>query len=232
MVDRWVGKLLAKIDDLGLREKTLVIFTTDHGFLHGEHGIIGKSIIREKGMSYCPLWEEIARIPLMVRHPKLKRARRIGAFVQPPDVAPTILEAAGVEIPDVIQGKSLLPLLSGKVRAVRGSAVTSPALLADALSPGVYTPSTLTSGRWSLVYSSPSAGDSRTTTHAVDSIRRRQFGGLFPNVLLYDLKADPAQKRNLARQCPDVVRRLHAKYVRFLEDLGAAEEVIAPRREL
>jgi len=233
MVDRWVGKLLAKIDDLGLRENTLVFFTTDHGFLHGEHGIIGKSIIRRRTMSYCPLWEEIARIPLMVRHPKAKGGRRVKALVQPPDIAPTILDAAGADIPDVMQGQSLLPLLRGKVKSIRDVAVTSPALVRDALAAGAYVPSTVTTARWSLIYSSPDGTDRRrATTRAVDSLQRRHMSGLFPRLLLYDLKTDPHQKKNVARKHPDVVRRLHRKYVRLLEDLDTSEDCLASRRSL
>ena len=230
MVDRWVGKLLAKIDDLGLRESTLVFFTTDHGFLHGEHGIIGKSIIRRKSFGSCPLYEEIARIPLMIRHPEVRGGRRSGAFVQPPDIAPTILDYAGVEVPPVMQGESLIPLLKGKKRAIRDFAVSSPSIISGG---AVYQPSTITSGRWSLIYSSPlSAGRGRARTRAVDSISRRHLVGLFPQVQLYDLRADPQQKRNLARRRRDVVRKLHRRYVRFLEELGTAEEYLAPRREL
>ncbi|HUV38519.1 MAG TPA: sulfatase [Planctomycetota bacterium] len=233
LVDRWVGRLLAKIDDLGLRENTVVVFTTDHGFLHGEHGIIGKSIIRKGAMSYCPLWEEIARIPLMVRHPKVPGGRRVNAFVQPPDFAPTILDAAGVDVPDVMQGRSLLPLLRGRVKSIRDFAVTSPALVADALGAGTYIPSTVTTSRWSLIYSSPRGTHADgATTRAVDSVERRHVSGLFPELLLYDLARDPAQKRNVARKHPDVVRRLHRKYVRLLEDLGTDEDRLAPRRVL
>jgi len=233
LVDRWVGKLLGKIDDLGLRENTLVLFTTDHGFLHGEHGIIGKSIIRKHSMSYCPLWEEIARIPLMVRHPKVRGGRRVKAFVQPPDIAPTLLDYARLDIPDDMQGESLLGLLKGTRRAVRDVAVTSPTILVGRGGREAYAPSTLTTGRWSLIYgpSSP-GGRGGTTTRAVDSLSRKQVGGLFPQVLLYDLKHDPHQKRNVARKHPDVVRRLHRRYVRFLETLGTCEDTLAPRRTL
>ena len=69
MVDRAVGRLLQKVEDLGLLDDTCVIFTTDHGFCHGEHELMGKSIIREGFSAHVPMWEEIARIPLLVRVP-------------------------------------------------------------------------------------------------------------------------------------------------------------------
>jgi arylsulfatase A-like enzyme len=231
MVDRWVGRLLAKIDDLGLRESTLVFFTTDHGFLHGEHGIIGKSIIRENSFSACPLYEEIARIPLIIRHPRLRGGRRLEAFVQPPDIAPTILDAAGVPIDrDVMQGKSLVPLLAAKKRKIRDFAVTSVSILAGKRT---YLPSTITGDRWSLIYSNPvEPAEERTSTSAVDSIGRTQVAGLFRRIELYDLKTDPGQKRNLARKRPDVVRELHGDYLRFLEEIGTPEELLDARREI
>jgi len=230
MVDRWVGKLLAKIDDLGLRENTLVFFTTDHGFLHGEHGIIGKSIIRENGFCCCPLYEEIARIPLIVRHPRLPGGRRLKAFVQPPDVAPTILDFAGVDIPDVMQGESLTGLLAGRKRSVRRIAVTSSSILAGKRT---YQPSTITTDRWSLIYSNPiEQVPESTSTSAVDSIRRTQVTGLFPRLELYDLKTDPGQKCNLARKRPDVILKLHADYLRFLEEIGTQAGLLDARREV
>jgi len=232
MVDRWVGKLLAKIDDLGLRDDTLVIFTADHGFLHGEHGIIGKSIIRKNAMSYCPLWEEIARIPLMIRYPKVKGGRRIGAFVQPPDFAPTILDAAGAEIPDVMEGQSLIPLLKGKVKSIRDFAVTTPTIITGHRGWRAYTPSTITTTRWSLITAGRAEGEGTASTRAVDSIKRKQMGGLFPDLMLYDLKTDPHQKKDVAKKHPDVVRKLHRKYVKLLEDLNTREEYLAPRRVL
>ncbi len=54
LVDRWVGRALEKIADLGLFRNTMVMVTTDHGFLHGEHGIMGKSLIGPHGLSYIP----------------------------------------------------------------------------------------------------------------------------------------------------------------------------------
>ena len=230
MVDRWVGRLLDKIDDLNLRDNTLVLFTTDHGFLHGEHGIIGKAIIRDEGMGRVPLYEEIARIPLIVRHPKVKGGRRTDALVQPPDIAPTVLECAASAVPPNMHGRSLLPLLAGKTRRLREIAVSSGSIFAGKRT---YQPSTITTGRWSLIYSNPvEPPETRETTRAVDSIARAEIDGLFGRLSLYDLKNDPAQKHNLARKQPHMVRKIHAKYLRFLEDIGTAPEVIDARREL
>jgi len=230
MVDRWVGKLLAKLDELGLGENTLVLFTSDHGFLHGEHGIIGKAMIRGERFGYCPLYEEIARIPLIVRHPRMRGGRRIGAFVQPPDFAPTILDYAGLDAPDVIEGESLIPLLAGRKRALRDFAVTSPTIIGGGKT---YQPSTVTTARWSLIYSSPARrARARSRTSAVDSIARKSLDRLFPQIELYDLKSDPSQRRNLATKRRDIVQKLHRRYIRFLEELNTPEEFLEACREL
>ncbi|MFB3890794.1 MAG: sulfatase [Phycisphaerae bacterium] len=230
MVDRWVGRLLARIDDLGLRDRTLVIFTTDHGFLHGEHGIMGKSIIREEGMARVPLYEEIARIPLIVRHPKMRGGRRFDALVQPPDIAPTILDYAGVDVPEAMHGRSILPLMAGRSRAIRDIAVSSASIFAGKRT---YQPSTITAGRWSMFYSNPiESPEQRETTRAVDSIGRKELDGLFDRLALFDLMADPGQRRNIARKRPDVVKMLHAKYLKFLAQIGTKPEIIEARREL
>jgi len=105
MVDRWMGKLLAKIDDLGLRDEVMVIFTTDHGFMLGEHNIMGKG--------NSPLYAELADIPFIVRMPGGRKGARSRQFVQAPDIMPTILDAAGVKTPKTLHGKSLVPTLKG-----------------------------------------------------------------------------------------------------------------------
>ena len=119
LVDRWVGMLLQRIDDLGLLSDTLVLFTTDHGFLHGEHGIIGKSLISEAAFSYIPLYEEINHVPCVIRFPGARPARS-RAIVQPTDVMPTLLQLAGAANPGTMHGTSFADLLLGA--GVRGGA--------------------------------------------------------------------------------------------------------------
>ena len=104
-VDESVGRLLATLKELGLLESTLVILTSDNGFLMGEHGLIDKR---------C-MYEESIRVPLLAHCPQLIRrgsvTQRIALNI---DIAPTLLEAAGAPIPNSIQGASLLPLLHGE----------------------------------------------------------------------------------------------------------------------
>lgn len=106
-VDDAVGRLRRDLQDLGLAENTVIIFTGDHGFYLGEHGLAGK-------------WyghEESIRVPMIVYRPHApaeERGRRRDEMVLNLDVAPTILDLAGVAVPRRMQGRSLVPLLEGK----------------------------------------------------------------------------------------------------------------------
>ena len=213
MVDTWVGKLLAKIEELGLLEDTLVIFTTDHGFYFGEHGQIGKV-----GM----LYNEVNHIPLMMRMPGIKPGRR-SQFVQPCDHMPTILDLAGVEHPQTVQGKSLVEILKGSDKPVRDFVVTSGAVVHPPVSE---TPITLTASNWGdyafkLKTSTVVTDDWTLITAAGDMLSE-----------LYNNADDPGQTKNAIKQNPGVAKELHAKYIGLLESLGTDEKFIAPRRKL
>jgi arylsulfatase A-like enzyme len=104
MVDAWLGKFLNKMEDLDLREDTLLILLSDHGFAFGEHGIVGKL-----GSAMHP---EVTDIIFMIRHPGGKGAGKTSDyFALTHDVAPTILGASGVEPPDQMEGQDLSVLL-------------------------------------------------------------------------------------------------------------------------
>jgi hypothetical protein len=80
----------------------MVIVTSDHGFLFGEHNWVGKhSRI---------LYQDISRTPLIISHPAIEGGTVFEQLVQMPDLTPTILEAFGVEVPETVQGQSLTPL--------------------------------------------------------------------------------------------------------------------------
>ncbi len=102
-VDRNVGRVLDYLEEEGLLENTLIIYTSDQGFYMGEHGWFDKRW----------MYEESFRTPLLVRYPGGVKGE-IDEMVQNIDYAPTFLELAGVEIPDDIHGCSFLPLLKGK----------------------------------------------------------------------------------------------------------------------
>jgi arylsulfatase A-like enzyme len=103
-VDRNIGRVLDYLDQAGLTENTVVIYTSDQGFYLGEHGWFDKRF----------MYEESFRTPLLIRFPReIQPGSLNGDLVQNIDFAPTVLDLAGVEIPGDMQGKSLTPLFGG-----------------------------------------------------------------------------------------------------------------------
>jgi len=102
-VDDNVGRVLKYLDDSGLAENTLVVYTSDQGFYLGEHGWFDKRF----------MYEESFRTPLLIRFPKEIQSGITNEYlVQNIDFAPTFLDLAGIEIPEAIQGNSLRPLFA------------------------------------------------------------------------------------------------------------------------
>lgn len=99
--DRYLGKVLDLMDKYNLWEDTMLIVNTDHGFLLGEHGWWGKTSM--------PIYNEIAHTPLYIYDPRRKECVGVkrNSLVQMLDIAPTLLEYFGVEIPKDMEGKPL-----------------------------------------------------------------------------------------------------------------------------
>ncbi|MFW6164016.1 MAG: sulfatase, partial [Planctomycetota bacterium] len=112
LVDRWVGRVLQKIDDLALWDDTVVVFTTDHGMSLGEHNRTGKSNINEGDDRAWPIYPEVAHIPFLVAAPGLEGGREVDALLQPPDVLPTLLDLCGLDLepPEPFHGVSFAPM--------------------------------------------------------------------------------------------------------------------------
>jgi arylsulfatase A-like enzyme len=113
-LDACVGALLAALIDLAAEEEPLVVFTSDRGYPLGEHGVVGP--VRP--------WPhaEAVHLPLLLRLPGGDEAgRRVDALTQAVDLAATLADAFGVELPDA-HGHSLLPLVYGEAEQVRGYA--------------------------------------------------------------------------------------------------------------
>ena len=104
-VDESVGRLLKYLDDEGLADDTIVVYTSDQGFYLGEHGWFDKRWI----------FEESLRTPLLVRYPGTVKPGSVHKeLVSNLDFAETFLDAAGAEIPKEMQGRSFLPILRGE----------------------------------------------------------------------------------------------------------------------
>lgn len=106
--DRSLGRLLDTLDQLGLDKNTIVVFTSDNGYYLGEHGL------GDKRSAY----DESMRLPFIIRSPfNNVKGRTIEPFVLNIDIAPTLLDYAGVPVPKQMQGRSLRPLLEDKLPA-------------------------------------------------------------------------------------------------------------------
>jgi arylsulfatase A-like enzyme len=105
LIDENVGRMLEVLEETGQREDTVVIFTSDHGEMAGDHGL------NKKG---CRFYEGLVRVPLIFSQPgRFKEGLRSDALVELLDIPPTLLELAGLRVPDTMHGKSLLPILTG-----------------------------------------------------------------------------------------------------------------------
>jgi arylsulfatase A-like enzyme len=161
-IDREVERIVTRLRESGLLENTVIVFTSDNGFALGERGLA------DKWFAY----EEDIRIPLIVSGPGIKR-QKSAAMALNVDIAPTLLDLAGLPVPPAVQGRSLLPLLKGKT-------------------PGDW--------RHEFYYEHHAVPDRIPPCEAVRTERWKyiRWTTLTPPVEeLYDLRADSGEERNL-----------------------------------
>ena len=212
MVDAWFGRFVSKLEELGIMDETIVIFTSDHGTPlagPGDFDLMRKPpIIGADGMfasagrpapeprQYVPLAINTVRIPLIIRLPGMQKTKRLNAIVQPWDVTATILDAFDISLPDSVIGESALPFTSGKKTTARRAAICGNNTLAQA-----------TTSRW---------------MYSVWTGQREPS--------LYDLKNDPNCRKNLARKEAVMATRLHREIVSFMQEQGLDGDYIGTFR--
>ena len=108
-VDENVGRVLAYLKESGLDKNTIVMYSSDQGFYMGEHGWFDKRF----------MYEESFRTPLLISFPKAFQRGEVNELVQNIDYAPTMLDFAGIDIPEDMQGISLKKLLEQKETDIR-----------------------------------------------------------------------------------------------------------------
>lgn len=218
MVDRSIGVLLEHLSHLGIADSTAIVFTTDHGFYFGEHGFLGKMVRRapaEVTWRRSPLYEELIHVPLMIHHPEFP-SRHINGLTSALDIAPTLLEMAGINASENVSlsGRSLVPFMAGNCDPLHSSLISAMplanpggevAVVDDQVRTVVdWQPITVTTDRWSLLYSLASEP-----------------------VELYDLERDPSQSVNVANENPEVVDDCVSVIHEALEGVDA--ELAEPR---
>ena len=170
LVDDEVGRILDALEAQGLAEDTIVVFTSDHGEMLGDHQLMLKGPF---------MYDCAVRVPLIVRWPGHMSPGRRSELVQWVDLAPTFLEAAGVPAPSTFQGSSLLPLLSGDADGWRDWALCQYRDSGHSYDPPVHV-TMLRHDRWKLV-----------VHHGLPASTRERTGEL------YDLVEDPQELVNL-----------------------------------
>ena len=111
LMDKYIGRILDQLQSAGLAENTLVVFTTDHGHLFGQHGMIAKG-----GFHY----EDLVRLPYIVRSPgRVPAGKRSTALQSLVDLPVTFLQWAGIEVPRAMVGVDQSPVWRGELAAAR-----------------------------------------------------------------------------------------------------------------
>ncbi|MEZ5291765.1 MAG: sulfatase [Vicinamibacterales bacterium] len=167
-VDDSLGRILAALERRGELDDTVVVFTSDHGYFYGEHGLN-----EERRLAY----EETIRIPMLVRYPSAVIAGSTpGQMVLSIDLAPTFLQLAGLAVPARMQGRSLVPIFTGSAGAWRDAFLVE--YYTDTVFPRVL-----------------NMGYSAVRTDRYKYIQYRDLNGMDE---LYDLEADPFEEHNRA----------------------------------
>lgn len=185
-VDIWVGKLLDALRESGLDEDTMVVLLSDHGEAFGVHRVAGKKMFFH-GQT---LYDELLRVPLMIRVPGVE-AGQYDDVVNLTDVAPTVVEALGVDRPESFLGHSLLGRMRGEV-----------------LTPHFGYGELLPAPSWNHSARMLVAADGRFKLYARTSDRRFE---------LYDVRADPEERSELSGTEKEQLARMQEDLVRFVE---------------
>lgn len=196
LVDKWIGHVLTKIEELGLFGDSIVVFTSDHGMFLGEHNRTGKSNIHPDDDREWPLYRELTHTPLIVAAPGVAGGRRVDQLTQSVDLLPTFLEMTGAEYQGPpLHGHALVPLLGGE-----------------------------TTG-WPRQYAFSSTfirnGGPTVTDHCWTYIAHGENGG---RAELYDMRTDPDQREDLIRQRPGIAARMDHALREFLLQVETPEE--------
>jgi len=233
MVDTWIGYFLKRVEELGLMEKTAIIFTSDHGFYFGEHGgIFGKMVRDYQGATafgwetdaalsawtYSPLYEEVVACPLLVYVPGVTPGVYKG-LTSAVDLMPSVLSVLGQEAHVKVEGCSLLPIITncnqkGREFVISTHPFTNQLTLIRSVDgqPRLMKTSsvtTVTTDEWSLLYN-VEPGQS----------------------LLYHLPSDPKQEKNIINEHLEIARDIHQLLVKFMHEHNLPQELCEPRLQL
>lgn len=202
--DRGLGRILERLEELGLADDTVVIVTSDHGEAFGEHGRTHHS---------DSLYQELLHVPLLVRVPGAA-PRRVAQPVQTCDVLPTVLECASLPVPEALAGASLLPFVHGADESERP-------VLAEVWAPEYVPGPELRKLERLSAIASLTRGDHKLV-HQVPSGRTE----------LYDLAADPLELTDVSGEHPALVESLRRELRARVDEAEAYGDTFARTAEL
>jgi N-acetylglucosamine-6-sulfatase len=194
-VDDSIGRLLDHLRQRGLLDSTLIVYMGDNGFAFGEHGLIDKRTAYEESM----------RVPMLVHCPELTKGggKTLNQVIANIDITPTFLEAAGLQAPKNLDGKSFLPLLQGQSVEWRKS------LLYEYY--------------WERNF------PHTPTIHALrgDRYKYIHYHGIWDSDELYDLQNDPLETTNLIRSAEhqSIVKAMNKE---LFDVLGSTQGLYIP----
>ncbi len=207
LVDRHIGRIFQKLDDLNLWQDTIVIVTSDHGTNLGEHDRTGKSNINENDERYWPIYPEVGHVPFLIAGGDIPKGVNLNLMAQPVDILPTLSKLAKVPLTleQEIQGNSFAKqLLNGdsthRDYVVSGCNITSQ----NGTIPKYVNTPFLVTDEWGY---SPVGSK----------------GGLE----LYDMTVDPLTKNNIAKGNEKISKKLQNLFITYLHKVGADKEFIS-----
>ncbi|MEM1204141.1 MAG: sulfatase-like hydrolase/transferase [Acidobacteriota bacterium] len=186
--DEALGQLLAKLEDLGIADRTVVVMTADHGEGRGEHNELTHSTLA---------YNTTLHVPLIVRVPGMEGGQRVAERVGTVDIVPTVLDLLGAAVPEIVHGRSLLPAMTRDERSGDGgSGRNLEPQYAETLSPRL----------------SHGLGELRVL---FDRGYKYIFG---PRPELYRLEDDPRELNDLVDEEPEIARVMRSRLERFVQD--------------
>ena len=197
LVDRHLGRVLQKIDDLRLWDDTIVIVTSDHGTSIGEHNRTGKSNISDNDERYWPIYPEVGKLPFLIARGDVPQGQIREFIAQPPDISPTLAELADFQ-PETqrnVDGRSFYELLKNGRGSHRELAVSASFVPIQE------------NGRCPV---------HATTPFATDGVWGYAPVGAFGEPEFYNLELDPWAETNVIEKHPEELSRIQRKFERHL----------------
>jgi arylsulfatase A-like enzyme len=204
LVDRYIGRILQKIDDLQIWDNTIVVITSDHGMSIGEHGRTGKSNIKKHDTRYWPIYPEIGHIPFLIGGSNIRNGKSLDLIAQPIDILPTLCELAEISVKSKqeIQGRSFAKSLLNDSPIHREYAVSGSFI--DKGIPRKATTPFLVTKQWGYT---PIGANGRPE--------------------LYDIKKDPFCENDISFDETTLVKELHKLFIMHLYNYKAPDEFVS-----